>query len=275
MIDGYYVGDIVGSAYAHEYQDNNTKTTNFELFTPRSKFTDETILTTATMEWLMQPHKNFTNLISIFKTYMKKYPQTKPEIYGEFFAGWIATNPKTPNASFGNGGAMRAGVLGWYAKDVQELKGLITSAIMPTHNTPEALDASYMVAKCVFDLKQGASKQELIAKNETEFGFSLQQLWEQGLKFSFAPQMAIYTVQLALLAFLQSKDFEQGLRKVVSYGYDADTTASIYATIAESYEKGIDERIVTKAKKYMPQELLQVHDKFVEYLLSIKRIFEN
>ena len=48
-IIGAVCGDIIGSAYEF----HKTKDMNFKLFTPRSKFTDDTVMTCAVAEWAM------------------------------------------------------------------------------------------------------------------------------------------------------------------------------------------------------------------------------
>ena len=57
-MNGFFVGDIIGNSYAHENKKYNKKTKNFELFTKRSKFSDDTILTFATMQWLIDAMVN-------------------------------------------------------------------------------------------------------------------------------------------------------------------------------------------------------------------------
>ena len=48
---GAILGDIIGSPY--EFDQNNIKTTDFELFSERSEFTDDSIMTLAVAEGLM------------------------------------------------------------------------------------------------------------------------------------------------------------------------------------------------------------------------------
>ena len=47
---GALVGDIVGSVYEFD----NTKSMDFELFTPYSKFTDDSVMTLAVAKWLTE-----------------------------------------------------------------------------------------------------------------------------------------------------------------------------------------------------------------------------
>ena len=47
---GAIIGDIVGSCYEF----NSIKTTGFELFNPRSRYTDDSVMTMAVAEWLLE-----------------------------------------------------------------------------------------------------------------------------------------------------------------------------------------------------------------------------
>ena len=47
---GATIGDVVGSVY----ECNNTKDYYFNLLTPRSKFTDDTVMTLAVAKWLTE-----------------------------------------------------------------------------------------------------------------------------------------------------------------------------------------------------------------------------
>ena len=51
---GAIIGDIVGSPY--EFDENNIKTTNFPLFTDKSVFTDDTVMTVAVARALMDTY---------------------------------------------------------------------------------------------------------------------------------------------------------------------------------------------------------------------------
>ena len=52
-MQGAIIGDIIGSVYEF----HNIKTKDFPLFCNKSRFTDDTILTCATADWLMQGGK--------------------------------------------------------------------------------------------------------------------------------------------------------------------------------------------------------------------------
>ncbi len=98
---GAIVGDIVGSIY--EWR--NIKTKDFPLFGSRCSFTDDTVMTCAVAEAVMNGGKR-EDFIKAMKKYGRMYPNVG---YGGNFAQWIFSDEVEPYNSFGNGSAMRVG----------------------------------------------------------------------------------------------------------------------------------------------------------------------
>ena len=102
-MDGFYIGNIVASSYAHEYEMLNEQIKDFEFFTDRSNYSDGTILTFATIDWLLHTNHSSEEMISTLKNYYKKYPDREPTIYGKDYVNWILSNPTTFKKSLSNG----------------------------------------------------------------------------------------------------------------------------------------------------------------------------
>jgi ADP-ribosylglycohydrolase len=66
----------------------------------------------------------------------------------------------------------------------------------------------------------------------------------------------------ALTAFLESTDYEDAVRQAVSLGGDSDTLACITGGIAQAFYKEIPESIVMEARARLPQEFLDIIDRF-------------
>lgn len=261
-MDGFYIGNIVGSSYSHEFELLNNQIKDFELFTDRSNYSDDTILTFATMDWLLNSKHTSQEMIKILKKYYKKYPDKSPTIYGKDYVNWILSDPKEFNRSLSNGGAMRSSVIGWFANDIEELKELIDKGISPTHNTYEAKLGAEIVALSIFFMKNGRSKEELKNYLDYTYDYYLDQrieLLRNSYEFTNDTKE---TVRPAIIAFLQSNSFEDALRNAVSLGGDSDTIANITCSIAEAYYKDIPNSIVEKAKSYLPKEFVILLDKF-------------
>ncbi len=77
---GSIIGDIVGSIYEFD----NIKTKDFPFFSMRMEYTDDSILTIATADWLL----NGGNSGSYYHKYATKYPYPMGS-YGTMFIQWV------------------------------------------------------------------------------------------------------------------------------------------------------------------------------------------
>ena len=107
---GSIIGDIVGSVY--EFTPNNIKTKQFEFFNPNGSYTDDSILTFATADWLLHGGE----VAHYYSKYGEKYPWPMGG-YGGGFKLWLVRSIRQqdyrPYNSCGNGSAMRVGPGGW------------------------------------------------------------------------------------------------------------------------------------------------------------------
>ncbi len=266
-MDGFYVGDIIGNSYTHENEQFNLKTKDFELFTDRSKYSDDTILTFATISWLLHSDQTSSSMIEILKIYYEIYPDREPTIYGPSFANWIQTTDGSYRSSVGNGGAMRVGAIGFYAKTEQQLEHLVYESIKTTHNSEEGLKSALIIAMAIFKLKNGMSKNELKKFIENEYNFNLSFCYEKYRKsYDYRSPNAYETIRPALVAFLYSNDFEDAIRNAVSFGGDTDTLTTITANLAEAFYKEIPENILKKARSFLNAHFIKLLNEFDEFV---------
>lgn len=103
---GAIIGDIIGSAYEF----HNVKATNFHLFTPHSRFTDDTVMSLAVAKWLVEsPEHSSDHLVQC----MQQLGQSNFYAgYGSSFKKWLITKAPKPYGSWGNGSAMRVSAIG-------------------------------------------------------------------------------------------------------------------------------------------------------------------
>ena len=92
---GAIIGDIIGSVY----EGTEKKTKDFPLFHPRSKYTDDTVLTVAVADWLL----NGGDLVDLFNSYYHNFPNGG---YGGMFLDWAFDRRREPYNSYGNGSAL-------------------------------------------------------------------------------------------------------------------------------------------------------------------------
>ncbi|MCK4667685.1 ADP-ribosylglycohydrolase family protein, partial [Candidatus Dependentiae bacterium] len=229
---GAIVGDVVGSVYEW----NNIKTTEFPLFKSISKFTDDTVLTIAVADTLLHD----LDYAETFKEYTRKYPGRG---YGGNFSRWVKTDSNEPYNSWGNGSAMRVSPVGWVFNSLQIVLDQAKKSADVTHNHPEGIKGAQAVASAIFFARSGEEKKIIKAFIMDEFGYNLDRSLaaiRPSYKFDVSCQG---TVPEAIIAFLESENFEDAIRKAISLGGDSDTLACITGSIAEAFYKEIPEEI--------------------------------
>ena len=125
---GAIAGDIIGSVYERK----NVKRTDFTLFTPRSRFTDDTVLTIAVADSIM----NGKDYALTIKEYGRKYPNVG---YGGIFYQWLFSDKMAPYNSFGNGSAMRVSPVGFAFHTLPDVLEEAKKSACITHNHPEGI----------------------------------------------------------------------------------------------------------------------------------------
>ena len=229
-IIGAIAGDVIGSAYEF----NPTRNYDFELFTPKSTFTDDTVLTMANALWLLEDETHsHDQLVRIMLDMCWKYPDRG---YGGRFAQWIHDGDPQPYNSFGNGSAMRVSPIGYYATSLEEALELAKISAEVTHNHPEGIKGAQATAAAIFLARQGKSKQEIRDYIEQTFHYDLSRtLDEIRPTFSF-DETCQRTVPEAITCFLEGKNYEDVVRLSVALAGDADTIAAIAGAISSAVD---------------------------------------
>ena len=124
---GAICGDIVGST--REWR--RIKKLDFELLPKGSRFTDDTVMTCAVAEWLMNPN---TDLAETMQRWGLKYINAG---YGHMFIRWLTSDAPKPYNSFGNGSAMRVSPVSWLADTIEETMELAKATAEVSHNHPD------------------------------------------------------------------------------------------------------------------------------------------
>lgn len=249
---GAIAGDIIGSPYEF----SNYKKKDFPLFQSRSKFTDDTVLTVATADVLL----NGGDYASAYRKYARMYPSAG---YGAMFAKWVADDEAGPYNSFGNGSAMRVSPVGLMFDGPAEVKKVAKETADVTHNHPEGVKGAQAIALATSMAKNGASKDEIkealtSGESECEYGYDLNRTvfdCREGMRWNATCQG---TVGESIVAFLEGEDFEDCIRNAVSIGGDSDTIAAMTGSIAHAYYKKIPDQIMDELIKRLDKNLLRV-----------------
>lgn len=246
---GAIAGDIIGSIFEW----HNVKTTNFELFNRQSRFTDDTVMTVAIADAILnrEVYGNFIiDTIEAKKAYkykLREYGKKYPDAgYGQMFNDWLTSKELRPYKSYGNGSAMRVSPVGFAFNSLKEvLKEAKRSAVV-THNHREGVKGAQAVASAVFLARTGRSKKEIKEYIEKKFKYNLNRRLDDirpGYKFDSSCQGSIPE---AIISFLEADSYEDAVRKAVSIGGDSDTIACIAGGIAQAYYKEIPSTMFLK-----------------------------
>lgn len=253
---GSILGDIAGSVY--EFR--NIKTKEFPFLTPQKGYTDDSILTLATADWLL--HSG--DCATYYFRYATRYPCPQGG-FGGRFREWLRQGQQTgqlrPYGSCGNGSAMRVGPVGWaFRTEKETLEAARTSAAC-THNHPEGIKGAQATALCIFLARNGKSKEDIKNSVEAKFGYNLNFTCD-GIRDTYQWDATCQgTVPQAIRAFLDGTDFEDCIRTAISLGGDSDTLACITGSIAEAFY-GIPPALHAQAMLYLPAHFQQIVTEF-------------
>lgn len=243
-IIGAIIGDIVGSRF--EWMNN--RSTEFDFFTEVNKFTDDTVMTCAVADWLV----NDDNLAEELRLWANKYPKAG---YGGKFREWVFSKDILPAYnSYGNGSAMRVSPVGFYAQTLNEAMELAKRSAEVTHNHPDGIEGAQAIASAIFLARAGKTKDDIREFIMHWFLYDLDRTIDEirsNYKFDATCQGS---VSEAIIAFLESTDFESAIRLAISIGGDSDTIACMAGGIAAAYY-GVPHDIVNNTMKYLKEDV--------------------
>jgi ADP-ribosylglycohydrolase len=230
---GAIAGDIIGSLY----ENLRTKRKDFRLFTPVSVYTDDTVLTVAVADAILTG-KSYGSTI---KAYARRHPLRG---YGPKFLLWMLSPSIRPYNSLGNGSAMRVSPVAHAFKTDEEVLEHAKRSAECTHNHPEGIKGAQATALAVFMARNKASKADIRTAISDLYGYDLSRRIDDIRPTYRISLTCPGSVPEAIIAFLDSENFEDAIRNAVSLGGDADTQAAIAGAIAEPFYGGIPKDIL-------------------------------
>lgn len=252
---GAIIGDIVGS----RFEFNNTSNPKFKLFTKQCNFTDDTICTVAIADAIL----NGKSYEKSMQEWCRKYPNPMGG-YGGAFRNWVFSGTPQPYYSFGNGSAMRVSPVAWLFNDgaTVEEEATITAAI--THNHPEGIKGAQVIANCIYALRNGCSKQEILRYGKSEYG-NIPTYAPNSNPFN---ETCMNAVPVAIGCFVDSNSFEDAIRKAILVGGDSDTIGAIVGSLAEAHYRGIPIELFRQALSYLPADMKEI---ITQYYFRIRK----
>jgi ADP-ribosylglycohydrolase len=248
---GAIVGDVIGSVHEH----GGTRTTEFPLFVPGSRFTDDSVMTIATADALL----NGTPYDRAYRTWARRYPNAG---YGAAFRQWVVHDDAGPYNSWGNGSAMRVSPVAFAAASVEEVLAEAKRSASVTHDHPEGIIGAQAAALAVFLARTGVPKPDIRRTISARFGYDLSRTIDEirpGYSWDVSCQGS---VPEALVAFLDTADLESAIRAAISLGGDADTQAAIAGAAAAAFDGRVPEAIDREVRRRLPDDMRDIVERF-------------
>ncbi len=251
------IGPIIGDIAGSRFEWNNCRSKEFELFTGECFATDDSIMSLAVCQALLESEGDPDTLARQAVSRMRELGNLYPGAgYGGRFAEWLVQPNPQPYNSFGNGSAMRVGGCAYAGKTLDEVKALSAAVTAVTPNHPEGIKGAEATAVAQFLAISGKSLAEIreaVTREYYPLDFTLDEI-RSSYRFNETCQE---TVPQALEAFFESTSFEDAIRCAISVGGDSDTLAAITGAVAEAYY-GVPAAIRGKAESFLDERQLKI-----------------
>ena len=262
---GAKLGDMIVCPYEF---DRGNKTKDFPLFSKRSCFTYDSVMTIAVadafldsqpiavIEWIRY------RLIRGMQRYGKLFPHAG---YGGMFRHWLRSKDPQPYGSYGNGSAMRVSAVAWLYDDLETVRSMARLSAEVTHNHPEGIKGAEATASAIYLARTGKAKDEIKEYIVENFGYDLSRTCDEIRPGYHHVESCQETVPEAITAFLEGESFEDVIRTAVSLGGDCDTLTCIAGAIAEGFY-GVPDELKQECRNRLDQQLLEVLDQFDDFM---------
>ena len=231
---GAIIGDMAGCRFERHAHQPGLDPLDFPLFSERTSFTDDTVLSFAVSEALMESKGDAQRMRDAcsrrFRAFACRYPRAG---YGRRFREWAFSKDTTPFGSFGNGSAMRVSPVGWSFGTLEETERMARASAEPTHNHPEGIKGACSVAAAIFLARQGQCPEEIRDHIQRAYGYDLSQHIPEIGNTGF-DSTCQGSVPQAIVCALETASVEDAVRSAILLRGDADTQGAIAGSIAEA-----------------------------------------
>ena len=262
---GAILGDIIGSPFEFDMGD---KSKDFPIFSNKSRFTDDTVMTLAVAKGFMDAGKNAdddivkANMISSMRELASRYPYAG---YGTRFIRWLGAKDPKPYGSYGNGSAMRVSSAAWLFDDIDSVRRAAYLSACVSHDHPEGIKGAQATASVIFLARKGWKKEQIKQYITDNFGYDLKRTCDEIRPGYTHAESCQQTVPEAITAFIEGESFIDVIRTAVSLGGDCDTLACIAGSMAEA-RYGVPEELQLSALKRLTPDLRDIYKRFLEQI---------
>lgn len=287
---GAMYGDIVGSR--HEGKRMSRESALEDLWGSREYryeycLTDDSVLTLASADVIQnisQPvnissDKNGMycgETMSMFAESYKKFGKMYPDSgFGSVFVEWLCGNAEDSYGSNGNGSAMRISPVGASGFSVEDTVKLAIASSACTHNHIEGVRGACVEAVCIWlaclpENKTPKGKERIFEYMKEQYSspgvnlfvdFTLEEVRQT---YTYQVQCP-FSVPASLIAFHESKSFEDAIVNAMYAGRDTDTNACICGAVAGAYY-GVSDEIKNLVLERCNPHQKTVLENFEKYL---------
>lgn len=262
---GAIMGDIVGSVF--EFDAPGWRK-DFEFLTKESMWTDDSVMTIAVAQALMDSGKDASiqaienSCVRQMQKWGRKYINAG---YGVRFIKWLCMDDPKPYGSFGNGSAMRVSAAGWLYDSLERTREVARATAMVSHDHPEGLKGAECTAAVVFLARTGHSKQEIEEYVRKEFSYDLSESLEEMRARHRHDESCMDALPKALRSFLDGWSYEDVVRNAVSLGGDTDTIAAIAGSMGEAFF-GMPLVMKARCRDKLEADMLEILDEFERFI---------
>ncbi len=266
---GAILGDIVGSRFEF---DRGELSKEFKLLTNDCQWTDDTVMTVAIAEALLDagydatPSEIETACIKSMQKWGQKYPYAG---YGSSFIYWVSSKDPKPYGSYGNGSAMRVSPAGWMYYSIEQTRAAARATANVSHNHPEGIKGAECTAAVVYLARTGHTKKYIKEYVTKEFDYDLSETLCKMRKRHEHVETCMDSMPKALRSFFDGTSYEDVVRNAVSLGGDTDTLAAIAGAMAEAFY-GMPADLIAECRYRVEKDMLEVIDRFDEYVGRIR-----
>jgi len=246
---GAVIGDLAGSIYEYEQSKKLSLIRKTKLIEDNSFFSDDSVLTIAIIDAILNNGDYKEYLKKYAKEYMNLIPKDLPyfeKMFSPGFTKWVYGDEA--GYSSGNGAMMRISGVGYLFNSKEEIIENVKLATIPSHNNPSSIKNATNVAMIIYLSRIGYSKEQIIESLNIDLKY---------VPFKEFNMTCDTTIDNCLYALFTSNNFEEAITKVISYGGDTDTNACIVGSMAEAMY-GIDKELINNIKNKLPKQFTDV-----------------
>jgi ADP-ribosylglycohydrolase len=262
---GAIIGDVIGSPY----EVGSDKRKDFHLFLPNCRPTDDSVMTIAVGCACAEADcKNEYEFKTLLAEKMREIGRMYPDAgYGRYFYDWLIDDDAQSYGSYSNGSAMRVSPVAWVAQSLAEAERLAKWSAEITHDHPDAIKGAQAVAAAIYMARCGRDKEQIRSYIQQKY-YDLDRTVDEIRPAYHFDVTCEGSVPEAIIAFLDSEDFEDAIRNAISLGGDGDTQAAIAGSIAEAYY-GIPDDLAEQVFEYIDETLTEYYNGYAAVLYEL------